>query len=97
MKSFHLLILSLMITGASSLPVTISVVVCVAVLLVLLIMVLVWKRFQRSKDTRNREQNNEDGAYEEIQERPQNPDSGTAINTIYLTANSPTNPSASRH
>ncbi|KAF1392156.1 hypothetical protein PFLUV_G00049640 [Perca fluviatilis] len=83
--------------GASSLPGTIPVVVCVAVLLVLLILVLVWKRFQRSKDTRNREQNNEDGVYEEIQERPQKPDSGTALSTIYVTANTPTNPSASQH
>ena len=38
-----------------------------------------------------------DGAYEEIQERPQKPDSGTALSTIYVTANTPTNPSASQH
>ncbi|KAF1392153.1 hypothetical protein PFLUV_G00049610 [Perca fluviatilis] len=83
--------------GASSLPGTISVVVCVTVLLVLLIMVRVWKRFQRSENTRTGEQKNEDGAYEEIQERPQKPDSGTALNNIYVTANAPTNPSASQH
>ncbi|KAK1900866.1 CMRF35-like molecule 6 [Dissostichus eleginoides] len=34
----------------------------------------------------------EDYIYEEIQERPQMPDSGNAINTIYSTANFPTNP-----
>ncbi|XP_031133182.1 uncharacterized protein LOC116034604 isoform X1 [Sander lucioperca] len=83
--------------GASSLPGTIAVVVCVAVLVLLLILVLVWKRFQRSKDTRNREQNNEDGAYEEIRERLQKPGSGTALSTIYVTVNAPTNPSASQH
>ncbi|TDH13561.1 hypothetical protein EPR50_G00034650 [Perca flavescens] len=83
--------------GASSLPGTISVVVCVAVLVVLLIMVLVWKRFQRSENTRTGEQKNENGAYEEIQERPQKPDSGTALNNIYVTANAPTNPSAPQH
>ncbi|XP_039654360.1 polymeric immunoglobulin receptor-like isoform X2 [Perca fluviatilis] len=91
---FHKLVMTV---GASSLPGTISGVVCVAVLLVLLILVLVWKRFQRSKDTKNGEQNNEDGVYEEIQERPQKPDSGTALSTIYVTANAPTNPSASQH
>ncbi|KAI9546638.1 hypothetical protein NQZ68_024536 [Dissostichus eleginoides] len=37
----------------------------------------------------------EDYIYEEIQERPQMPDSGNAINTIYSTANFPTNPSPS--
>ncbi|XP_078105416.1 uncharacterized protein LOC144517276 isoform X2 [Sander vitreus] len=83
--------------GASSLPGTISVVVSVAVLVLLLILVFVWKRFQRLKDTRNGEQNNEDGAYEEIQERLQKPGSGTALSTIYVTANAPTNPSASQH
>ncbi|XP_078105414.1 uncharacterized protein LOC144517275 isoform X4 [Sander vitreus] len=45
--------------GASSLPGTISVVVCVAVLVLLLILVFVWKRFQRSENTRNGEQTNE--------------------------------------
>ncbi|XP_078105412.1 uncharacterized protein LOC144517275 isoform X2 [Sander vitreus] len=77
--------------GASSLPGTISVVVCVAVLVLLLILVFVWKRFQRSENTRNGEQTNEDGAYEEIQEHLQKPGSGTALSTIYVTANAPTN------
>ncbi|XP_039654357.1 polymeric immunoglobulin receptor-like [Perca fluviatilis] len=77
--------------GSSSLPGTISVVVCVAVLVVLLILVLVWKRFQCSENTRTGEQKNENGVSEEIQERPQKPDSGTALSTIHVTANTPTN------
>uniref|UniRef100_A0A8C9YJI6 Ig-like domain-containing protein n=1 Tax=Sander lucioperca TaxID=283035 RepID=A0A8C9YJI6_SANLU len=38
-----------------------------------------------------------DGAYEEIRERLQKPGSGTALSTIYVTVNAPTNPSASQH
>lgn len=38
-----------------------------------------------------------DRTYEEIQERPQEPDSGTAIKTIYTTANFHTNPSPDIH
>ncbi|XP_035858103.1 polymeric immunoglobulin receptor-like [Sander lucioperca] len=80
--------------GSSSLPGTIAVVVCVAVLVLLLILFLVCRRFQRSENTRNGEQQqttNEDGAYEEIQERLQKPGSGTALSTIYVTVNAPTN------
>uniref|UniRef100_A0A671UAG4 Ig-like domain-containing protein n=1 Tax=Sparus aurata TaxID=8175 RepID=A0A671UAG4_SPAAU len=38
-----------------------------------------------------------DYIYAEIQEPVQNPDSGDAVNTVYATANCPTNPSASLH
>ncbi|XP_078139930.1 uncharacterized protein LOC144539362 [Centroberyx gerrardi] len=73
----------------------IIVVVCVAVLLLLLLLtlVLVCKRFVPSKNTAvgNREGLH---VYEEIQERPQKPDSGTALPSIYVNASFPTNPSA---
>ncbi|XP_054473478.1 uncharacterized protein LOC129106160 isoform X2 [Anoplopoma fimbria] len=76
--------------GGSRLTIIIPVVVSVALLVLLLILVLGYKRSQRSSNTRNRDQNNEDRAYEEIQERPQKPGSGTALKTIYVTANAPT-------
>ncbi|XP_076003366.1 uncharacterized protein LOC142996295 [Genypterus blacodes] len=67
-------------------------------LLLLLIMILTYKRFISSKNRGNGETLNrskEDGyIYEEIEERPQQPESGTAITSIYATANLPTNPSA---
>ncbi|XP_078027788.1 uncharacterized protein LOC144464492 isoform X2 [Epinephelus lanceolatus] len=82
--------------GGSWLSVIIPVVVCVALLM--LILVSVYKRFQRTKNTRKAEaQNNMDPAYEEIQEHPQKPGSGTALKSIYVTANAPTNPSASQY
>ncbi|XP_049436348.1 polymeric immunoglobulin receptor-like isoform X3 [Epinephelus fuscoguttatus] len=82
--------------GGSWLSVIIPVVVCVALLM--LILVFVYKRFQRIKNTRKAEaQNNKDPAYEEIQEHPQMPGSGTALKSIYVTANAPTNPSASQY
>ncbi len=39
----------------------------------------------------------QDGAYEEIQELPQKSDSGTALKTVYVTADFPTNPSSASH
>lgn len=38
-----------------------------------------------------------ENAYEEIQEHPQKPAAGTAMNTIYVTANFPTSPSDASH
>ncbi|XP_030275823.1 transmembrane domain-containing protein TMIGD3-like isoform X2 [Sparus aurata] len=83
----------------STLTIIIAVVVCAVVLVLVLILVFIYKRIQRSKNTRKEEaQNNkEDRTYEEIQERPQEPDSGTAIKTIYTTANFHTNPSPDIH
>ncbi|XP_068578311.1 uncharacterized protein [Cebidichthys violaceus] len=81
--------------GGPWLNVIIPVVVCVVLLVLLLILVLFYKRFRRSNNTINGDQNNEDRAYEEIQERPQKPGSGTALQTIYVTATAPTNSSAS--
>ncbi|XP_049436314.1 uncharacterized protein LOC125891256 [Epinephelus fuscoguttatus] len=81
---------------ADSHQLIIIVVVCVSVLLLLLILILVYKRHFKNK--RNAAQHiKEDYIYEEIQERPQKPDSGHAMNSIYVTANFPTNPSASLH
>uniref|UniRef100_A0A8P4GUW3 Immunoglobulin V-set domain-containing protein n=1 Tax=Dicentrarchus labrax TaxID=13489 RepID=A0A8P4GUW3_DICLA len=70
----------------SVLTVTIVVVICVVVLALLLIVLFFYKgkRFP-------------DRTYEEIQELPQKPDSGTALKTIYVTANFPTNPSSAPH
>ncbi|KAI3369579.1 hypothetical protein L3Q82_024392 [Scortum barcoo] len=87
-------------TGGSQLVVI--VIVCVAVLLLLFVLtsILVYKRFSRSKNTQNEgtsEHVQEDYVYEEIQERVQKPDSGNAMNTIYATANFPSDPSASLH
>ncbi|KAL7407331.1 hypothetical protein ABVT39_006975 [Epinephelus coioides] len=91
---FHKLVMT--VAGGSWLSVIIPVVVCVALLM--LILVSVYKRFQRTKNTRKAEaQNNKDPAYEEIQEHPQKPGSGTALKSIYVTANAPTNPSASQY
>nr|XP_046241055.1 uncharacterized protein LOC124057030 [Scatophagus argus] len=81
--------------GGFWLIVIIAATVSVAVLLLTLILILLCKRFKRSKNIRNGEpQNNkEDGAYEEIQER----DSGTALKTIYVTADLPSKPSSASH
>ncbi|XP_042366615.1 uncharacterized protein LOC121960815 [Plectropomus leopardus] len=76
-------------------------IVCVTVLLLLfvLILILIFKR--HSKNKRNAaataQHIKEDYIYEEIQERPQTSDPGHAINSIYVTANLPQNPSASPH
>uniref|UniRef100_A0A8P4K8X7 Immunoglobulin V-set domain-containing protein n=1 Tax=Dicentrarchus labrax TaxID=13489 RepID=A0A8P4K8X7_DICLA len=74
------------IVWISVLTVTIVVVICVVVLALLLIVLFFYKgkRFP-------------DRTYEEIQELPQKPDSGTALKTIYVTANFPTNPSSAPH
>ncbi|XP_041817717.1 uncharacterized protein LOC121624125 isoform X6 [Chelmon rostratus] len=87
----------LMAVGGSSSTVIIAAVVCVAVLAVVLILLLVYKRFEQSQHIRNAEAQKEDPTYEEIQERPQQPDSGTALKTIYVTANFPTNPCSASH
>ncbi|XP_038551880.1 uncharacterized protein LOC119885739 [Micropterus salmoides] len=78
----------------NSTPITIAVVVCVAVLMLGIILVLIYKRFKRSKRNEEAQNNNEDRAYEEIQERPQMPGSGSALKSVYVTANCPTNPSS---
>ncbi|XP_051272264.1 polymeric immunoglobulin receptor-like isoform X6 [Dicentrarchus labrax] len=84
--------------GSSVLTVTIVVVICVVVLALLLIVLFFYKGLC-SQTTRNGEakNNKEDRTYEEIQELPQKPDSGTALKTIYVTANFPTNPSSAPH
>ncbi|KAM8757058.1 uncharacterized protein AB9X84_010037 [Acanthopagrus schlegelii] len=83
--------------------VLITVTVCVAVLLLLLfvlILILIYKRFTHSKNTRNgarAQYIKEDYIYAEIQERVQNPVKGNVVNTVYASANCPTNPSDSLH
>ncbi|XP_054473185.1 polymeric immunoglobulin receptor-like [Anoplopoma fimbria] len=78
-------------------PVLITVIVCVVVLLLCVpVVILIYRR--RSKNKRNAaavQHIKEEYIYEEIQERPQKPDSGQEMNTIYVSANFPTNPSAS--
>ncbi|KAM8757060.1 uncharacterized protein AB9X84_010038 isoform 2-T2 [Acanthopagrus schlegelii] len=83
----------------SPLTVIIAVVVCAVLLVLVLILVFIYKRYQRSKNTANKNAQNEkeDPAYEEIQERPREPDSGTAIKTIYTTAIFDTNTSPGIH
>ncbi|XP_044040271.1 uncharacterized protein LOC122870256 [Siniperca chuatsi] len=84
-----------------SFPVLVTVIICVAVLLLfVLIFILIYKRLIHSKNTRNgaaAQYIKEDYVYEEIQQHVQKPDSGNAMNTIYATANFPTNPSDSLH
>ncbi|XP_027135056.1 uncharacterized protein LOC113744035 isoform X2 [Larimichthys crocea] len=85
-------------TGDSRLTI-IAVVVCVALLALLLFLVLLYKRREHTKNTRNEDaqNDNEEAAYAEIRERPQLPDSETAVKTIYTTANFPTNSSSASH
>ncbi|XP_074503583.1 uncharacterized protein LOC141774647 isoform X2 [Sebastes fasciatus] len=84
--------------GESWVTVVVAVVVCVAFLVLLIILVLSYKRFQRSKNTRIGElPNNEDRAYDEIQVPAQKPGAGTALQTIYVTANAPTIPSVPQY
>ncbi|KAK2861583.1 hypothetical protein Q5P01_001116 [Channa striata] len=69
-------------------------VVCAAVLVVVILLVFIYTLSKRrNKDEKPK--NKEDHSYAEIQERPQNKDSGAAMKTVYVTANFPTNPSAS--
>ncbi|XP_042262222.1 polymeric immunoglobulin receptor-like [Thunnus maccoyii] len=78
-------------------------IICGAVLLLLLLVIIVifiYKRFSCSKPTRNgaaAQHIREDNVYEEVQERLQETGSGNAVETIYATANFPTNPCASMH
>ncbi|KAM7421871.1 hypothetical protein PAMA_010097 [Pampus argenteus] len=81
-------------TPSSAATIVIITAVCViAVLLLVLILVLVCKRCSRSK----KKPNEEDFVYEEINENPNQPERGTAMKTIYVSANHPTNPSAFTH
>ncbi|KAL3059316.1 hypothetical protein OYC64_011275 [Pagothenia borchgrevinki] len=65
-------------------------------LLFVIILILIYKRYSRNKSNAGAEQHvTQDYIYEEIQERPQKPDSGHSSTTFYSTANFPTNPSAS--
>ncbi|XP_059185758.1 uncharacterized protein LOC131968767 [Centropristis striata] len=79
--------------------VVIIVIVCVSVLLLLmlfgLILILIYKRHLKSRAAAQHIK--DEYIYEEIQEHRQEPNSGTAMNTINVTANFPTNPSASLH
>ncbi|XP_067442354.1 polymeric immunoglobulin receptor-like isoform X2 [Thunnus thynnus] len=72
-------------------------VICVAVLLLVLILVLVYTRCSKYKTNEEGLDNAEDFIYEEIEEQPHKPDSGTALKTIYVSAKHPTNPSAFTH
>ncbi|XP_026205835.1 uncharacterized protein LOC113155362 isoform X2 [Anabas testudineus] len=73
-----------------------AVLVCVVLLVLLLVVVWIHKR---SRNNRNRGAQviREDYGYAEIQQPPQQPDSGPALKTTYVTANFPTNPSAFLH
>ncbi|XP_074532496.1 polymeric immunoglobulin receptor-like [Halichoeres trimaculatus] len=84
-----------MVIGGAQLAVIIPA-VCAAVLVLSLLLVLAFKRTRQSKHSTNGEAHTqkEERAYEEIQEHPQKPASGTALKTIYTTANFPTIPSA---
>ncbi|XP_050930244.1 CMRF35-like molecule 8 isoform X7 [Lates calcarifer] len=75
---------------------------CVAVLLLLLLLIsfLIYKRFSRSKNTKNEanaQHIREANIYEEIQECLQKPDTGNTTTIIYTTASFPMNPPASLH
>ncbi|XP_062266505.1 uncharacterized protein LOC133972903 [Platichthys flesus] len=78
--------------GGSLLLVIIAIVavVCAAALVLL---VVLFKRCEGSKNTTQ----DEDHSYEEIELRPHRPGSGTAPKTLYVTANFPTNVSASHY
>ncbi|XP_041636192.1 uncharacterized protein LOC121505130 isoform X4 [Cheilinus undulatus] len=82
----------LRVEGVSLSPMILSVVACVVVLVLLLVGIFVYSRFKHSKNRANGEQT-EERAYEEIQERPQQPDSGIALKSVYATANLPMMPS----
>nr|XP_046241044.1 CMRF35-like molecule 8 isoform X2 [Scatophagus argus] len=79
----------------------ITVIVCAAVLLLLFTsLIFIYKRCSHSENTGSEaaaQPIREDYIYEEIQEKVQKPDSGIAVSTIYSTANSPSDPSASLH
>ncbi|XP_034062159.1 uncharacterized protein LOC117539913 [Gymnodraco acuticeps] len=81
--------------------IVIHAIICVAAVLLLLLLVinliLIYKRYSKNKRNAAAEQHvTQDYIYEEIQERPQKPDSGNSSTTFYSTANFPTNPSASQ-
>ncbi|KAK5934656.1 hypothetical protein CgunFtcFv8_015033 [Champsocephalus gunnari] len=107
MKRFLLLFLSLMTgceafmsnsaqtDGVSWIPI-VAAVVCAALLGLLLFLVFRYKHSCCSKNKRIGEAHNvEDRAFDEIQERPLETGPGTALQALYVTANAPTNPSAS--
>ncbi|KAK1900887.1 T-cell surface antigen CD2 [Dissostichus eleginoides] len=81
--------------------IVIPVIICVAALMLLLfviILILIYKRYSKNKRNAAAEQHDtQDYIYEEIQERPQKPDSGNSSTTFYSTANFPRNPSTSQH
>ncbi|XP_067442355.1 polymeric immunoglobulin receptor-like [Thunnus thynnus] len=72
-------------------------VICVALLLLVQIVVLIYTRCSKYKTNEEGQNNVEDFVYEEIEEQPHKPDSGTALKTIYVSAKHPTNPSAFTH
>ncbi|KAI9546639.1 hypothetical protein NQZ68_024537 [Dissostichus eleginoides] len=81
--------------GVSWIP-RVAAVVCVALLGLLLFLVFCYKHSCCSKNKRKGEAHNvEDHANDEIQERPLVTGPGTALQSLYVTANAPTNPSAS--
>ncbi|KAK1901869.1 CMRF35-like molecule 8 [Dissostichus eleginoides] len=83
------------VKGVSWIP-RVAAVVCVALLGLLLFLVFCYKHSCCSKNKRKGEAHNvEDHANDEIQERPLVTGPGTALQSLYVTANAPTNPSAS--
>ncbi|KAI4800224.1 hypothetical protein KUCAC02_013405, partial [Chaenocephalus aceratus] len=81
--------------GVSWIPI-VAAVVCAALLGLLLFLVFRYKHACCSKNKIIEEAHNvEDRAYDEIQEPPLVTGPGTALQSLYVTANAPTNPSAS--
>ncbi|XP_026162472.1 polymeric immunoglobulin receptor-like [Mastacembelus armatus] len=93
---FHKLLITV---DESWLTLVIAVITSGAVLVLVFVFCVVFfcKRSERLRNARNKEaqENNDDHSYAEIQELPQKPNSGTALKTVYATANFPTHPSAS--
>ncbi|KAK1901850.1 Polymeric immunoglobulin receptor [Dissostichus eleginoides] len=89
--------IQLKVKGVSWIPI-VAAVVCAALLGLLLFLVFRHKHSCCSKNKRKGEAHNvelwKDRVYDEIQERPQVTGPGTALQSLYVTANAPTNPSA---
>ncbi|KAK5913068.1 hypothetical protein CesoFtcFv8_002888 [Champsocephalus esox] len=83
--------------GVSWSPI-VAIVLCVALLGILLFLVFKHKHSCCSKNKSKGEAHDvelwKDHTYDEIQERPQVTGPGTALQSLYVTANAPTNPSA---
>ncbi|KAM3620802.1 uncharacterized protein V6R79_002203 [Siganus canaliculatus] len=100
---FHRLVLTAVYPGVLENPMPWTIIIAAAAsaagLVLVLLMVLVCKRCQHSKKTKDGEAGTikEDTAYAEILELPQQSNPGTALKTVYTTADFPSNlPSASQ-